>query len=629
MNSTRRILSTIPILRMCGNQAIAIDPDTGRSLRLSPREASTLRAITRSETPLEHAQAISETPLVYTSPLQPLARPVIDRQSRLGRLFRTAALTHSNDVGIREILEDLSRLQELGLLREEQALLDTFPQTGAAEVLTRPLILSVLTCDRPTLLSRGLSSLVSVKGISTHVCLVLDDSTLPSTIASNKNIVDRLCKSGQRSVKYVGLHVRQNIIRTLAARCAVPIRLIELAILPRSPLTTEGGVRNTLSLLSAGSRVVEFDDDAFFTSTDAAMNTTDIGISMKAMPYELWFDKNLRDFSPPEGNPTSVNDVVKGHDAVLGYPISTLLRKASTIRSWPSVSSPLVDRLKVMNGIVRISTTGLIGDPATRSMGGFLLCGSRATMERLCAGGHYHHNMSTRHICRAVNALTLSRQPYLQTVCVGIDNTHLTPPFFPFGRNLDGLFAHLLLKLQGNCWIGHLPSVLSHLPPEVRVDPEPYQEAYSRVRLVDMLIMCVIDAPTLTNTDLSRGLSILGEHLVAVASLPRPSFRCYITDLMMQRRYEILTELDRRLDVYGNISPCLSEDLSQMRGNITKSLTLKEAIIPMELDESVTSETADLEIAKAIYLYGELLQAWPQLWEEARQSTFDHQLEDL
>ncbi|MGA2478946.1 MAG: hypothetical protein ABSG63_09390 [Spirochaetia bacterium] len=125
----------------------------------------------------------------------------------------------------------------------------------------------------------------------------------------------------------------------------------------------------------------------------------------------------------------------------------------------------MVHALMTNGGVVAATSIGVLGDSGLSSSR-YLLMLPDASRERLMASELlYRAAAENRLMRRSAAQTTISGGAYSQAMSVALDNSLNLPPFFPLGRNCDGVFGQTLRSCFPDHYIAHLPWAIRHLPP--------------------------------------------------------------------------------------------------------------------------------------------------------------------
>ncbi len=81
-----------------------------------------------------------------------------------------------------------------------------------------------------------------------------------------------------------------------------------------------------------------------------------------------------------------------------------------------------------------------------------------------CTQEAYRTASTSRELVRHVASYTPGHPEPCVTMCAGMDNRDLLPPFFPICRNEDGIFGYMLGRCVDETYAGHLPWAIEHSP---------------------------------------------------------------------------------------------------------------------------------------------------------------------
>lgn len=510
----------------------------------------------------------------------------------------------------------IRRLMSFGLLEDSSTFLSAVDE-GEDLPCAVP---AVLTCDRPHLLRRLLHALPHGYSAGARLvegtCLIIDDSTKPESRHVSRQVIEAAFEENGARCVYFGRTERDQLCEAVSRKAGISEDILTFALRAEGPMTGEGAARNFVSLLTAGSQVLQIDDDVAKVLRSATENKWNTSVRSEPFPYSMHFAAESLSRAIVSPRALLGTDISR---TVLGRHVEALLAEPSTLKKWPPVGNDDIDAMHIKNGCVRITTVGCVGDAGTYTMAGFLLSAPKASIAEACrTPADYAKAMSTREIYRYVPELTLTRSPYLQTMCFGLDNRNLVPPFFPMGRNLDGLFGAMFLRLDRTCWIGHLPDVVVHQPEPRRTDPFPYREALCRMRLNDILILCMEDCTPPATDNLSAGLSIFAEQIDGLAHQSIRSFRNYLRHLVLRRKQRLLHTIAQRRSDCVDLGKCFLDDLDHIERSINASLTDPRSESPIDLELAYGHHEALERMKLLMSRYANVLRVWPQAWEAAQ-----------
>jgi hypothetical protein len=234
----------------------------------------------------------------------------------------------------------------------------------------------------------------------------------------------------------------------------------------------------------------------------------------------------------------------------------------------------------------------------------------------------YRRCMASREVARCVPRNTLSAGSLCMGYCLGVDNRALLGPFFPLERNEDGLFGFMTLALHPGGFAVQVPFAVVYDPPEPRsLPPRALVDAYSRFRLNDLMLSAVRSTGGLPATaDAAARLVAIGRHLEDLAGLSEPDFATMIRDEWRRelvRRASILGDLLQRSD---GLPRYWTRDLESALRRIAQSAAEEG---PLRCADAIGrhAERSREDCRSMVLRFGQLMRAWPALWEAARDSN--------
>ena len=195
------------------------------------------------------------------------------------------------------------------------------------------------------------------------------------------------------------------------------------------------------------------------------------------------------------------------------------------------------------------------------------------------------------------------------------DARNLLPPFGPAGVNEDGLWASVLGYLQRESVIAYPIQAVFHDPPEPRV------RGSGDLSRSGFLLNEVLNAVLgLSASRLESGpaaYATLGRRIAALAGGRRPALRQALAESIARVIGTRIGILERALDEYGDEPANWAADVGEAIASLASKLEEPSFWLPAELSGLEPSAAEDA-LADYIFRFGELLQAWPAIFEEAR-----------
>jgi hypothetical protein len=509
------------------------------------------------------------------------------------------------------VRNELARLAAEGFLVSRRSILagSSGPRPPRLETLV------VLTRNRPRLMARCLDSYLAnarESGRSPGILVLNDGDAEPSGAA------DAVAAAGSRfgcRTTWVGRREVQRFIDELARGGAVDPELLRFAMLDRGgKAVAPGQNRNRALLMLAGTPFVSVDDDTVGSVAPAPeADPGRILYRSDVDPTEFWFGEEA-----PKGGPSESRDFLALHEEMLGRGALDCARgRAEAAVDLDPLDGILASWIKEGQGRVRLTLAGLRGDCGMSSPAWFLalrggsrgrFAGSTELYERFRLG---------RRVTRAARSLTIGEGGFFMAYAAGFDNRELLPPFPPFFRAEDDVFAFMLRRCSGRDVAGYLPWTVLHEPGEPRAfTPEDLWDGGIRAGFADVLRACLDAVPLQKSWDPRRCLRTMGQHLQEFGKATRAEFLWLLRSALWPRASRWLTTLQERLDEFPEGPARWAEDLRQALDRGARALPSEEFVVPRDISgPDVDARLAETQVL--VERIGRLLSAWPDLVERA------------
>jgi len=303
-------------------------------------------------------------------------------------------------------------------------------------------VLAIITRDRTALLERCLASHVSsVRRV------VIDGSIEASTREAHRALAQR------HGAAYVGLEEKRARVDRIDGDRR---RLLAFALGVGGTRANDAGAnRNAALLFAAGAPLVMVDDDTTARTTTPA--SRDLVITSAHDSTELTFFRDVEGALREAPFDPAV-DPIALHQRLLGRSVAACVRDAPKI-DLDGARPKLLSMLMREGGRVALTALGVAGDSG---MGApeYVLGVDEPSRSRLWAT----YAPRSRAVWRWVPEETITSSALLMSASLGID-ARVRAPFFPHGRNQDGLFAQTVRAQDPGALIGHLPAGVEHSAP--------------------------------------------------------------------------------------------------------------------------------------------------------------------
>ncbi len=215
----------------------------------------------------------------------------------------------------------------------------------------------------------------------------------------------------------------------------------------------------------------------------------------------------------------------------------------------------------------------------------------------------------------------ISRHTWLISTALAYDNRSLLPPFAPAGRGVDGVFADTLRLCFQHGYFGDLPWSLLHLPIEARsISPEQIRLSAQGRGLTQVFLACLMSKqfrPNLMNAE--TRLRLLGKHLSEIGSLSLDDFEEFVRVQTWQLQSAYLLEMEGELRAFQSPPEYWVEDVEQYLNSIREALARPDYIVPHDLRQGRSLDEARQASQRLVLKLGNLLCAWPDIVERAKE----------
>lgn len=314
---------------------------------------------------------------------------------------------------------------------------------------------------------------------------------------------------------YIGVGERKKLVHALAAAGANR-EAAEFAILGawRDQLCTTGAARNTILLLTTGENILCLDDDLRCTFVDGRQ---DCGMQVRLTGHSA--PRRYTFYSDPD---TLINsqrwseiDLLGMHERVLGRTVPDVLEMAG----GAAIVDDLCDSLRPaisrrQPGRIAVSIGGIVGDSGLYASFP-LLFDSGPTRDRMISDERVLRiALRSRQVLSVAKEFTITHDPLCMAGAAGFANAELLPPFFPVGRNEDGVFGMLIHRLAPELVMSHIPIAIRHSPADQTVRS---YETQAPFRIAELMIALFSVCDPLPDVDGESKLKIFGEYLRSIA----------------------------------------------------------------------------------------------------------------
>jgi hypothetical protein len=206
------------------------------------------------------------------------------------------------------------------------------------------------------------------------------------------------------------------------------------------------------------------------------------------------------------------------------------------------------------------------------------------------------------------------------TTSFALDASLLCPPFFPVSRGQDLLFGSTFRRCFDDCLFAHLPALLPHLPTDSRpVDPahlwrlSPHGTLFELVMFASSIASAGIDVAPPG----AARLMLFGRNLVELASQPWEEFERLVREQKWRASAIAASRLESTIRMVEPSHPWARDARAFAEARFA-ALGDADGLLPTALEDGRSPEAARELLTRLIRRYGELLQAWPAIFDAAK-----------
>jgi hypothetical protein len=517
------------------------------------------------------------------------------------------------------IATDLQRLLQLGLLTRSDWPLKS-PDVAVIRSTIETLV--VPTAGRPERLRNCLSSYI---GHTQHhrraIRIVVADGS--RTTAVSAAVADAVSEMRFRADIHLITHVDQCRFKTRAATLGIAPDMLDFLLLADTDRFAAGASRNRLLLATAGHCALTVDDDTRCTvwgrQEDEATGMFVGHIDVR----ELWPFEDRASALDVEDISDEV-DLIAEHERLLGSSLPYLRRVWSNRAALELSCGHIRDSFERSGSRARVRATwsGIAGDSGTYCPYSMVLTGGVLTQLFAHSGEASRVALTSREVRRRVRSPVVSDSAWIMGYCAAIDGSELLPPFNPIGRNEDGLFGHTLRLCDPDAFIGQVPyGVIHDSDKGSAYAPEGLVSA-RQVRIAEVIYLL---AKPWASSCLVKGTAermvSLGAHLAELGRADYHEFRLYLARVVMEAKLATIARCQQLVSQQSLPAHwvCVLQEFCLA---LEESLRAPYYFVPIEYRSLEGPEFGTPAVQEHVRLYGDSLQAWPYLWDLARESSF-------
>ncbi len=515
----------------------------------------------------------------------------------------------------------IEELRGSGVVVSREVLLRALRETPDPDPPQPITAVTWLTHGRPAALARSITSFAA-NATSHGRCpkwLVFDDGD-EIQAEQTLDVLRPLAAQGRMRLGYFGRSEKERMTATLveAAHGLVSERLVRFALfgLPGYG-TTCGANRNCAVLACCGAPLLVADDDTVCEPAVHPAPVDALSITSERDPSDLFCFDNRKILL--EAVARADSDFLAAHQSLLGR------TTAGCAVQWPeetidlaSASPALIDLLVAGSGRVTATTAGVYGDGIVGDPHELLWLEGEARERILASEPSFRSAGLTREVLRCPRGPAIGDSNRVFGASLGLDARSLLPPFLPMGRGQDLLFGQTLRVCMPDALVGRPAVAVLHDPVEQRTLPAdrtltPEVEASSLISVLER----VARFPPWARSGEER-LRSLGAGLEALGRLPAGEFVEAVLPGILRWRSSQLAAAESVLRRHRREPAYWAREVERHIESMQKYM-VERPVLPTDAAAGLNPTEALAAFQLQLRLYGELLQAWPEIWRAAQE----------
>ena len=504
----------------------------------------------------------------------------------------------------------LDRLLDMGLLRpwEEARRSDTAP-SGLAR---RPLeTVAVITANRPAMLRRCLNALADHADAFGRRLrfLVIDGSRDEAGRRDSRAVAAAIDEASAHAVTYIGREAAEALQRRLAGSAHVAPAVLS-GFMPGQI----GMSRNLAVLLAAGNRLLMVDDDVICDPWARADCAGGVALGGHADLRE-WAFFNTREDAFAAAGPATVN-LLAVHNQLLGATLDD-------VRPPPDLAHACWHQIDAMAGrrslAVRATFAGVAGDAGMYCPTDLLFLPGAVRQTLVESRAVFDRALSSREVHRIATQTLVTHEPFCMAYCMGLAGETILPPFMPVGRNEDGVFGAMLGFADPAAAFGHLPYGILHDSGRPAAYGDERVRSARETRVSELLHAITRSQSSSTAaTTASDRLRALGRRIRELSAMVPRDFSAFVCDALLGRRCQQISRLEADLAAMPACPDYYRAAFGEYRQTFRERVTDRAFLLPVEFKSHRSIEEGFGDLQAYLGRFGELLDAWPAIWETAR-----------
>lgn len=505
---------------------------------------------------------------------------------------------------------ELDRLVKSGFLIRSFDLLEQARSTVSDSNKTRISAVCIPTKNRPQALAKSLEGFANCASNFGHDMrfFVADQSDEEAVRNANLEILRKVKSTYNVDCFYGGFREKEELASRLSDHVGAPLEHVRFAVLNEEacPLAV-GANRNALLLATAGSMLLQTDDDTECKLLPSPMRSDELQFSDEHIPLQMRF------LSESEASDRSDQgeemDVFALHEALLGKSITDFQADVASSSKDQTTLSYFAGRGPKK---VAASFLGAYGIATIGTSYYFLIMeGARDNLVR--SEDVFRYAMKEHQIEWFCSSPIITNRPFSSSMSLGLDNTDVLPPFAPVQRNQDGIFGMLLSSCAFG-FKGYQPWMLRHSHEGRSYDPSLLKKFVSGVRFNDMLLSLIEEiSPKCIHPDPLRNLKSIGQALIDWGESPERDFSELLRFIVSRHASWQIETLDKLLSEHSMQPDYWAKEVEMCAKAIREAVLRKRYFVPSDLAAHFGETDAAILTQRLVRRFGNLLKIWPDL----------------
>ncbi len=482
--------------------------------------------------------------------------------------------------------------------------------------------------DRTALLERGIRSFA--ENLRTHGrqadLLVSDNSPRAEQRDRCREMLGAIGREFGLPAFFAGEEEKRRFAGALARTGACAPAVAEFALLdPLGIGFACGANRNALLLHEAGGLFCSTDDDAICRlAAPPVASAAPLACFSDTDPLSRWL------FADRESALASARwierDYLALHETMLGRGLGTIASDAGVRGGidFSEARDEFLARLEAGQARVRATFTGQIGDPGIPSSVYYLFYHGENRRRLTESEAHYRSVFPSRSVLSMIPQNAVGDASVSPGIAMAMDGREELPPFFPVLHAEDFTWGAALWQCCPEALLGHVPAAVLHAAPpgkSILLPGAPGSAPRAVVsEFAHLLRRLLLDCESPISADAGTRMRLLGRTLGDHATLPSRDWEDFLRQHTLTSASEQTEYLSRQLEEAEEDAPDFwRRDVAVLIAQMREALASADFDVPQDLRETRPAAETRALMQRLIREYAALLQAWPDIWQAARE----------